>query len=273
VIVESFADQAAFRAAVEPLLLADEAENNLLLGLIARTWPVPPLMRAVREDGQVRGCALMTAGRMLVVSRLTESALNALAGALHGGGVALPGVNGPEETSSAFVGAWTALKGASADQGVGMCLYRAGVLTAPTEPPGAVRAAGRDDLPRLREWMAAFNRETGDDPAFASALSERFVAESRALLRVDPAGTPLSLAARVADTPNGARIGAVYTPPEQRRRGYASSLVAELTLRLQAQGKVCFLFTDAANPTSNGIYRAIGYRQIGVFRAFRFLAR
>jgi hypothetical protein len=55
----------------------------------------------------------------------------------------------------------------------------------------------------------------------------------------------------------------VYTPPELRRRGYASHCVAELSRALLAEGyDFCALFTDLANPTSNHIYQEIGYRPV-----------
>jgi predicted GNAT family acetyltransferase len=55
------------------------------------------------------------------------------------------------------------------------------------------------------------------------------------------------------------RIGPVYTPPEQRGRGWASNAVAEVSRRRQAEGTQVCLFTDQANPTSNGIYAALGF--------------
>jgi hypothetical protein len=64
-------------------------------------------------------------------------------------------------------------------------------------------------------------------------------------------------------TPNGIRIGPVYTPPELRGRGYATALVAELSQALLDGGRsFCFLFTDLANPTSNAIYERIGYVRV-----------
>lgn len=60
------------------------------------------------------------------------------------------------------------------------------------------------------------------------------------------------------------RVQLVYTPPENRKRGYASACVASLTAReLATPGRTCMLNTDLANPTSNGIYQAIGYRRVG----------
>ncbi len=64
-------------------------------------------------------------------------------------------------------------------------------------------------------------------------------------------------------TPNGIRVNAVYTPPEYRGKGYATSCVATVSQYLLTQGyQYCFLFTDLANPTSNHIYRQIGYLPI-----------
>ena len=64
-------------------------------------------------------------------------------------------------------------------------------------------------------------------------------------------------------TPNGIRVGPVYTPPQRRGRGYASALTAAVSAALLHDGRrFCFLFTNLANPTSNAIYQAIGYRPV-----------
>ena len=59
------------------------------------------------------------------------------------------------------------------------------------------------------------------------------------------------------------RIAGVWTPPELRRHGYASGVVAALSTERQDAGERCMLFTDLANPTSNAIYEAMGYRRVG----------
>ena len=72
-------------------------------------------------------------------------------------------------------------------------------------------------------------------------------------------------------TPNGMRIGPVYTPPELRGRGYASALTAEVSQRVLDAGKrFCFLYTDRSNPTSNAIYERIGYRTVAEAAAIAF---
>ncbi len=73
----------------------------------------------------------------------------------------------------------------------------------------------------------------------------------------------VSMAGASGETPNGIRIGPVYTPPELRGRGYASALTAAVSQhQLDSGRRFCFLFTDLANPTSNKIYRAIGYEPV-----------
>jgi predicted GNAT family acetyltransferase len=59
------------------------------------------------------------------------------------------------------------------------------------------------------------------------------------------------------------RIGPVYTPPEQRRRGYAGACVGALSQLLLAEGRdFCVLYTDTSNPTSNHVYQMLGYQPI-----------
>ncbi|WP_222426903.1 GNAT family N-acetyltransferase [Hyella patelloides] len=82
---------------------------------------------------------------------------------------------------------------------------------------------------------------------------------------------PVSMAGVSGATPNGIRINAVYTPPEYRRKGYAKSCVATLSKSLLDKGfKYCFLFTDLANPTSNRIYKKIGYEPVCDFSDYWF---
>jgi predicted GNAT family acetyltransferase len=82
---------------------------------------------------------------------------------------------------------------------------------------------------------------------------------------------PVALAGITRPTPEGMGVGPVYTPPERRGRGYATSLVAQISQQLLASGRqFCTLFTDLANPTSNSIYQKIGYRPVGDYTVYRF---
>jgi predicted GNAT family acetyltransferase len=60
-----------------------------------------------------------------------------------------------------------------------------------------------------------------------------------------------------------ARINNVYTPPEQRKRGYASAMVAELSSRLIEEGLTPMLYADIKNCDSNKVYKTVGFIESG----------
>jgi predicted GNAT family acetyltransferase len=58
-------------------------------------------------------------------------------------------------------------------------------------------------------------------------------------------------------------VNLVYTRPQLKKKGNATACVAALTQRMLDSGKrFCCLYTDLTNPTSNLIYRKIGYQPI-----------
>ncbi|MBL7789443.1 MAG: hypothetical protein JNL75_06365 [Chitinophagales bacterium] len=72
--------------------------------------------------------------------------------------------------------------------------------------------------------------------------------------------TPVSICTELVSNDYFSKISLVYTPVEQRNRGYALSCVWTLTKMIQDRGqKTICLFTDKSNPTSNKIYKQIGY--------------
>jgi hypothetical protein len=76
-------------------------------------------------------------------------------------------------------------------------------------------------------------------------------------------GKPVSMAGAVREMQTVCGVALVYTPPYFRRKGYATSCVAQLSQTILEKGfKKCVLYTDLANPTSNNIYQKIGYQPI-----------
>ena len=143
----------------------------------------------------------------------------------------------------------------------------------PSGVPGSARVATADDRELALRWWLAFGEEVlheggpGRDRAEAT-LDHRLSSPSAGILLWEDAGEPVSIAGWGGPTPNGIRIGPVYTPPDLRGHGYATALSAELSQRLldgrlfDGGRRFCFLYTDLANPTSNAIYERIGYRRV-----------
>ena len=84
-------------------------------------------------------------------------------------------------------------------------------------------------------------------------------------------GSVVAMAITTRPITHSITVSEVYTPPEQRHKGYASAIVAALSqLQLDQGYQFCSLFTDLANPTSNSIYQKIGYRPVRDFEQYLF---
>ncbi len=261
----------AFLARAESWLLESEAEHNLLLGLAGRlregdhNYEDPIFLATVEEAGEVRGCAWRTPPWNLGFTRLPAEAVTLLAetvGALYD---TLPGLHGPKEVAAPLATLWAAGHGVVAKTAMRLRIFQLEAV-APLESPasGTQRPATERDHALLTGWAGRFQDEASPGGARSvdmGAVVERLTRTGA--LHVWEDGDVVSMAAAVAPTAHGIRVNLVYTPPELRRRGYASACVAAVSQRqLDAGRRFCFLYTDLANPTSNSIYRKIGYRPI-----------
>jgi uncharacterized protein len=261
---------AAFLDAAAPLLLVDEARHNLILGLAGTLRDYSSLypehrLWLVEEGAEVVGAALRTPPFNLVLARPRgDEAIDLLAAELDED---LPGVVGGLPEVERFAAAWAARTGATAQVSYRQGIFALDRVRPVTGVPGAMREATPDDRPLLLDWWAAFAAEALHDnhpdlDRLERVVDHRVAAEGAGIALWDD-GRPVSLAGYGGGTPNGIRIGPVYTPPALRERGYASALVAALSEELLAAGRrFCFLYTDLANPTSNRIYERIGYERV-----------
>jgi len=136
-----------------------------------------------------------------------------------------------------------------------------------------MRLATAADRDLIADWLAAFAVEAlgAQDTSPRHEIADRWidVPDRRMYLWED--GGVVSLCGVSGETPHGIRVAPVYTPPELRGRGYASACVAAVSqAQLDAGRRYCFLFTDLANPTSNHIYRAVGYEPVCDVDEYRF---
>jgi predicted GNAT family acetyltransferase len=173
-----------------------------------------------------------------------------------------PGVVGPDLTAQWFVARAEALGLRFRDP----VRQRISTLSEPPRyrgAPGCARLARTEDAALLADWTLAFLREAvPHDPVPPRAELERQAGEGRHLFWVAD-GRPVSMAAIVRRLPNTGAIGAVYTPPELRGRGYAGSVTAAIVERIFAEGRrTACLYTDLSNPASNRCYAKIGFKPL-----------
>ena len=252
-------------------LAAREAEHNLILGLSARVrhdpliYGEPPYLAAVEDGGKIVAAALRTPPHNLVLSEIDdEGAIDLIAGDVGAVFDSLPGVVGPIRPVARFAELWQDATGARGHLAIAQRIFRADRVEAPSGVPGRMRPYGESDYETAGRWFDEFVAEALPEgsPEPAGVLDRRLAEPGGGLAFWDD-GAAVCIAGYGGPTPNGIRIGPVYTPPELRGRGYASALTAGITQELLDGGKrFCFLFTDLANPTSNRIYERIGYRPV-----------
>jgi uncharacterized protein len=266
-------DAQAFLAAAGDFLAAREAEHNLILGISSRLLRDPliygeaPYFAIVREEGRIVGAAMRTPPHNLILAEIDEdAAVGALAEDARDVFGSLPGVVGPKERAAQFANAWRAATGATPRLEIAQRVFAADHVDEPRPTTGAMRDYERRDRDLAVRWMDEFVAEAlpdGPHPETSEDFVDRREEDPDAGLVIWEDDGAVSLAGFGGRTPNGIRVGPVYTPPDLRGRGYASALTAALTQRLLDSGRrFCFLYTDLANPTSNSIYQRIGYRPV-----------
>jgi predicted GNAT family acetyltransferase len=263
--VERFYDMAAYAAAAEPFLLRREAENCFFLGQLTQLKdPVEAVLLVLWDGPEVVAVASMTPPRHLMMTAAPPPAARAVVDYLRVHQIAVPGVGGPTATAETFANHWCEATVMTPREHVRYTTFELTEVTPPPPASGAIRRAEQRDVDLLGEWVQSFREEIGEGHLGGSReLAAERVRDGEMWLW-DDAGKPVAMAGAIAPTRNGIRIVLVYTVPRRRGRGYASNLVAALSQRqLDAGRKFCFLNTDVGNPTSNKIYRAMGYRPVG----------
>jgi uncharacterized protein len=275
-----------FLAAAGEFLARREAEHNLMFGICSalRLSPVgfgedPPRFLTVTDaEGRVVAASLQTPPHNLVVSQVDDlDAVDVLVDAVVE--EPPPGVLAPTEVGRRFLARWTHRTGETAHLEVAERIFRLERVVPPTRPAaGSWRLANARDRELVADWVVAFSTEAmPEQPPIDNPLdvADRWIARINRLLYVwEDAGRVVSLVGAGGETPNGIRIGPVYTPPEARGHGYATSLTAAASVdQLERGRRFCFLFTDLANPTSNSIYQSIGYEPVCDMDQYRFDGR
>jgi predicted GNAT family acetyltransferase len=278
--LERYHDAAEFGTHVLPLLLEHEAHNCVMLGVLSRLSasapgrrdePSPLLALLRAANGQVAATATRTGTYPLVVSPCPPETAAGFADRLFDAGESLSGVIGEVMTAEGFASAWARRKPYARRLGDRLGVYQLERLKAPRPAAGTFRQASFEEFAVLLPFAKDFYREIHETVTDPTDALDRALRERRLYVWCDHDGRIVSIAAWAGRTPNGARVNFVYTPPDQRGRGFASNCVAAVTRTLLESGrKRVFLFTDLANATSNRIYQALGYVHVGQQRGIFF---
>lgn len=259
-----------FRTLAETQLLEREAENCFILGILRGHTAESAANILLLQDG-TEGFALQTPNRALVLSTgWSPLKLQALSVFLHNKNKSLPGVTGPAELSSGFAKIHVPQFELVMDQG----LFQLTTLSAKPITQGEMIPAEPQHWPIIEQFSREFlhealSKEKMTEETFIEWVKPRFQQGLQRLWQIS--GEIVSWAGISGETQNGNRIGPVYTPLKHRNQGYGSAITWALSQEILQSGKNhCVLFTDLTNPTSNSIYKKMGYQQISRFQHWHF---
>src|ERR1700674_573903 len=269
---------AEFLAAAGAFLNLSEAENSIVSISAARMVSGPTgddadaYFASVEHEGAVVAAALRSSSGSVMLTGASAPALTLLAGDMAGRSRAPKSMVGPLAACETFAREWIARTGQRHALRFHLRHYELHRRPSLPRAPGHMRLPRQDEHDLLLAWQLAFIEEVSlpDDPARIQRIFARRLEQG--MVRVWDDDGIVALAGYGDGGTDVARVAPVFTPPEHRRRNYASALVGELSRELFEQGKrAVFLTTDVANPISNSIYLKIGYLPAADHYHFDFL--
>ncbi|HVA53435.1 MAG TPA: GNAT family N-acetyltransferase [Acidimicrobiales bacterium] len=226
----------------------------------------------VKDVGEVVGASMRTAPFGLQLGPMPIEASSVLATAVARDDDAFPWLAGSEELVATFLESYANAHSPGSSRralrGRRSILYELVDLAVP-DVEGTCRVATMDDLDLVDQWTSDFHY-------FVDGVARDADERDRALLitRIEEGAVSLwsvrSVVVAMAghatpvETPSGlvSRIGPVFTPAENRGRGFGSAVTAHVCAALLASGSRVMLYADADNPTSNGVYQRIGFQNV-----------
>jgi predicted GNAT family acetyltransferase len=279
---KQYEDVYDFADKVEPILVEREDVYSLFFGVLQAIKAgryENPFMATIEEDGEVLALFQMTPPHPLNLVFLNEHILEECTDLLIKNLLALnidvPSIVSLKPLAYQFAGKWKATTGLDHQLLMDQGLYRIDRVDETLEQsPGSWRYAEEGDCPLIEKWFNLFEEDAFLPISPIEDVKKRvatFVGEREVFLW-EHDGKVVSMMKKSRPTKHGITVSLVFTPREERKKGYARTMVAAGTKELLKEYDFCVLYTDMMNPTSNKIYMEIGYKRIAdsVHLAFVF---
>ena len=269
---KKFEDANEFSAKAEPILAQREDVYSLFFGVLQaiKTGAYEnPFMAAIEENGEVLALFQMTPPHpvniILTDEDRMEEVLDLAIESLITLEVEVSSIISLKPWANRFAGKWETKTGRSSKVLMDQGLYRLDQVDETLkESSGTWRFANEEDCPLIGNWYTLFEKVAGlpvTSKEDVKSRVETFV-KKREVFFWEDKGQIVSMMKKSRPTKHGITVSLVFTPQEERRKGYARTMVAACSKELLKDYKFCVLYTDMMNPTSNKIYKEIGYKKI-----------
>ena len=256
-----------------------EAQNMIPLGNIIighegkdkTGWRDPEnwFMATVSDTSGIHLTAIMTPPRNITLyatgNIVDPEAVNCLIDGLKDRKV--PGVTTEKNLAKYFAKEYALRKGLNIKAIMNQRIYELEAVNPDIQKVGVVRLLGEKDMSFFPYWAEAFyaagNYGKTEMSIPQDAEHYLYLLSTKKLYVLENNGIPVSMAGYTREMQTAVGVAFVYTPPYERGKGYATSIVAQISrFALDTGFSKCVLYTDLANPTSNIIYQKIGYTPV-----------
>ena len=268
-----YKDAADFLAHAGKYLAKDEARNGLILGIAGVVERFPQRYGkdaawfcSINTEAEINAVAMRTPPHMVLIAYFSgdmKTIAKEIVAAVEKDFKAIPGMVAEKEIGDIFATIWCKKRGTKITHTQSQRIYRLDKVNDIPMSPGKMRVATEADKELVKKWAHAFYIDIGGLERNEPEGNPTPGIEHGFIFFWEDGNKPVSMAAKTRPAGKSASVGYVYTPPELRGKGYATSCVAELSRNILQSGKeFCTLYTDLANPTSNSIYMKIGYKPV-----------
>jgi uncharacterized protein len=275
--IKKYSSADDFLADNHKFLYKKEAANNLMIGITEgmRGMEIQDdvLLSSITEGADTLLVSLLTPPRdLLMVSKEVNAKIIALLiDDLIAQNAEVPGILAESSTADLFCDLWQKRTGANPTLFRRERIHQLLKCREIKISSGYMRLACEADVDQIAGWIAQFHVAINEhiDPDAAKKMAESKIQNEK--IFVWDLDNIVSMCASARESINGKTINLVYTPPENRSHGYATSCVYSLCRQILGEGKkFCSLFTDLDNPTSNSIYGKIGFEPVLDYLHYRF---
>ncbi|MBD3195807.1 MAG: GNAT family N-acetyltransferase [Candidatus Lokiarchaeota archaeon] len=285
---EFFDDIDRYYNLVYPYLIKDEAKNILLFSILNSLKDNPhkfgdekPFLATISDNrDNILLVSLRTPPYNLVISYTKDlGSIKYLATQLNKNSISLPGCLGFKEGVEKFNNKWIKINHLKQKIAMNERIYQLKKVNKNLLGNDNFIVADINYESLVISWAKDFLKEAlkeiQNKEIFVNYINQIYddIKNEKIFLLIHE-GEPVTMARKAGKTPNGNLINFVYTPPNLRRKGYATQSVAKLSQKLLNEGnRYCYLFTDLSNPTSNSIYKKIGYKPIIDFVQYKYFEK
>ncbi|MDW0117092.1 GNAT family N-acetyltransferase [Sporosarcina thermotolerans] len=267
-----FENAKQFATVAEPIVEKQEDVFSLFYGVLQAIKAGKyenPFMAAVVEGDEVLALLQMTpphpVNLVIVDESKIDEVIDFIIREINETAVTVTSVISLKQWAELFADKWVAHTGEKQKLLMDQGLYRLENVDKTIDmSPGSWRYATMDDHSLIVSWYSFFEDDANLERTPIELVKDRVTQfiEAQEVFLWEDEGKVVSMMKKSRPTRNGVTVSLVFTPKEERRKGYARTMVAYGSMELLKEYDFCVLYTDMMNPTSNKIYKEIGYKHI-----------